>query len=39
MPGAQVLIFGNPLAGTRLMTKDLYVSFDLPPGLLRNRRY
>jgi uncharacterized protein (DUF302 family) len=30
MPDARVLLFGNPLAGTKLMQKDIYMSFDLP---------
>lgn len=30
MPAARVLIFGNPVAGTNLMKKDITVSFDLP---------
>ena len=30
MPAARTLIFGNPVAGTKLMQKDLTVSLDLP---------
>lgn len=30
MPGSRVILFGNPLAGTRLMQKDIYMSLDLP---------
>ena len=30
MPASRVLIFGNPTAGTRLMQKDIAISFDLP---------
>ena len=30
MPYSRVLIFGNPLAGTKLMQKDIFMSFDLP---------
>jgi len=30
MPTARTLIFGNPVAGTKLMQKDLTVSLDLP---------
>lgn len=30
MPDARTIIFGNPLAGTALMKKDIFMSFDLP---------
>ena len=30
MPAARTIVFGNPLAGTRLLQKDIAVSFDLP---------
>ena len=30
MPAARVLIFGNPIAGTKLMQKDITMSLDLP---------
>lgn len=30
MPESRVLIFGNPLAGTKLMQDDIFISFDLP---------
>jgi uncharacterized protein (DUF302 family) len=30
MPESRVLIFGNPVAGTKLMQKDITVSLDLP---------
>ena len=30
MPSSRVLIFGNPLGGTKLMQKDLCASLDLP---------
>lgn len=30
MPASRVLIFGNPMAGTKLMQKDITMSFDLP---------
>ncbi len=30
MPAARTIVFGNPQAGTRLMQKDIVVSFDLP---------
>jgi len=30
MPASRVLIFGNPLAGTNLMLKDITMSIDLP---------
>ena len=30
MPYSRVLIFGNPLAGTKLMQKDIFMSFDMP---------
>jgi len=30
MPSSRVLIFGNPVAGTKLMQKDISVSLDLP---------
>jgi len=30
MPASRVLIFGNPVAGTKLMQKDITMSFDLP---------
>ena len=30
MPESRVLIFGNPIAGTKLMQKDITVSLDLP---------
>jgi len=30
MPESRVLIFGNPIAGTKLMQKDIAISFDLP---------
>lgn len=30
MPASRVLIFGNPIAGTKLMQKDITMSFDLP---------
>ena len=30
MPASRALIFGNPLAGTRLMQKDITMSLDLP---------
>ena len=30
LPASRVLIFGNPMAGTKLMQKDLSMSLDLP---------
>jgi len=30
MPAARTLIFGNPVAGTKMMQKDIAVSLDLP---------
>jgi hypothetical protein len=30
MPASRVLIFGNPVAGTKLMQKDIAVSIELP---------
>ena len=30
MPAARTLIFGNPVAGTKLMQKDITISLDLP---------
>jgi uncharacterized protein (DUF302 family) len=30
LPASRVLIFGNPVAGTKLMQKDISVGFDLP---------
>lgn len=30
MPKSRVIIFGNPLAGTKLMQKDIFISLDLP---------
>lgn len=30
MPASRVLIFGNPLAGTKLMQADIAMSLDLP---------
>ena len=30
MPSSRVLIFGNPIAGTKLMQKDITMSIDLP---------
>jgi len=30
MPESRVLIFGNPMAGTKLMQKDITMSLDLP---------
>jgi len=30
MPASRVLIFGNPIAGTKLMQKDITISLDLP---------
>jgi uncharacterized protein (DUF302 family) len=30
MPASRVLIFGNPVAGTKLMQKDITMSIDLP---------
>ena len=30
MPASRVLLFGNPLAGTKLMQKDIAMSLDLP---------
>jgi uncharacterized protein (DUF302 family) len=30
LPASRVLIFGNPVAGTNLMQKDITMSFDLP---------
>jgi len=30
MPASRVLIFGNPVAGTKLMQKDITMSYDLP---------
>ena len=30
MPASRVLIFGNPVSGTKLMQKDITMSFDLP---------
>ncbi len=30
MPEARTLIFGNPVAGTRMMQQDITVSLDLP---------
>jgi uncharacterized protein (DUF302 family) len=30
MPDSRVILFGKPLAGTRLMQKDIYMSLDLP---------
>ena len=33
MPASRVLIFGNPVAGTKLMQKDIAMSLDLPLSL------
>lgn len=30
LPASRTLIFGNPLAGTKLMQKDIAISLDLP---------
>lgn len=30
LPSSRLLLFGNPLAGTKLMQKDICASFDLP---------
>ena len=30
LPAARSIIFGNPMAGTKLMQKDITMSFDLP---------
>lgn len=30
MPASRVLIFGNPIAGTKLLQKDIAMSLDLP---------
>ena len=30
MPASRMLAFGNPLAGTKLMQTDLFISLDLP---------
>ena len=30
MPASRTLIFGNPIAGTKLMQKDIFMSLDLP---------
>ncbi|MFT5506404.1 MAG: hypothetical protein ACI8XC_004132 [Gammaproteobacteria bacterium] len=30
MPASRVIIFGNPVAGTKLMQKDIAMSLDLP---------
>jgi uncharacterized protein (DUF302 family) len=30
MPDSRVLIFGNPMAGTKLMQQDIFMSLDLP---------
>lgn len=30
MPASRLLIFGNPIAGTKLMQKDITMSLDLP---------
>jgi len=30
MPASRVIIFGNPVAGTKLMQKDISASLDLP---------
>jgi uncharacterized protein (DUF302 family) len=30
MPASRVFIFGNPIAGTKLMQQDILMSFDLP---------
>lgn len=30
LPASRVLIFGNPLAGTKLMQEDIFMSLDLP---------
>lgn len=30
MPESRVLIFGNPMAGTKLMQQDIMISLDLP---------
>jgi uncharacterized protein (DUF302 family) len=30
LPASRVLIFGNPVAGTKLIQKDINMSFDLP---------
>jgi uncharacterized protein (DUF302 family) len=30
MPASRALIFGNPVAGTKLMQKDIVMSLDLP---------
>ena len=30
MPASRVIIFGNPVAGTKLMQKDITMSLDLP---------
>ena len=30
MPYSRVLIFGNPMVGTKLMQKDIFMSYDMP---------
>ena len=30
MPASRTLIFGKPVAGTKLMQKDIFISLDLP---------
>lgn len=30
LPASRALIFGNPVAGTKLMQKDIFMSLDLP---------
>ena len=30
LPDSRVIIFGNPTGGTKLMQKDIFISFDLP---------
>lgn len=39
MPDSQVLIFGNPKAGTRIMLHDLAVGLDLPLRILVHADY
>ncbi len=39
LPDSQVLIFGNPKAGTRIMLHDLAVALDLPLRVLAHADY
>ena len=39
LPASRVLIFGNPVAGIKLMQKDIGMSFDLPSSRKIDKRF